>query len=57
MPDWENVVGNDGTCLEPLIQMPHLETVYVSKIGQSSAFPEWLGFKEITKSMKRLQRR
>jgi hypothetical protein len=57
MPDWENVVGNDGTCLESLIQMPHLEAVYVSKIGQSSAFPEWLGFKEITKSMKRPQRR
>jgi hypothetical protein len=47
VPNWEDVVGDDAACLEPLSQMPHLEAVYVAKIGQSSAFPEWLGFKEI----------
>jgi hypothetical protein len=47
MPTWEDVVGEDGACFEPLSQMPHLEAVFVEKIGQSSAYPKWLGFKEM----------
>jgi hypothetical protein len=47
MPNWEDTVGDDGACFEPLSQVPHLQAVYVEKIGQSSAFPEWLGFKEM----------
>jgi hypothetical protein len=46
IPNWEDIVGRDEACLEPLYQLPRLETVYVTKVKNSSAFPEQLAFKE-----------
>jgi hypothetical protein len=46
MPDWEVIVGNDVSCLEPLYHLPHLDAVYVPEIKQSVAFPAELNFKE-----------
>jgi hypothetical protein len=45
MPNWVDIVGDDGACVEPLCHMPHLEAVYVTEVKESSAFPAELGFK------------
>jgi hypothetical protein len=46
MPNWENLVGHDAACFEPLFQLPHLEVVYVSQVKTSAAFSAQLVFKE-----------
>jgi hypothetical protein len=46
MPDWAALVGDDGTCVEPLFHLPHLQAVYVRAVTQSSAFPAKLPFKK-----------
>jgi hypothetical protein len=45
IPNWEDIVGNDGACVEPLCHLPHLRAVHVRAVKQSSAFPAKLPFK------------
>jgi hypothetical protein len=46
LPNWEVAVGDDGTCLEPLCQLPHLQAVYMPDAQQYSVFSGKLVFKE-----------
>jgi hypothetical protein len=36
MPNWQDIVSDDGACVEPLCHLPRLDAVYVTEVKESS---------------------
>lgn len=48
---WEDFVGTDTECVEPLLGLQHLETVYVSEVTDSPAFGCGLTFAPVQNAL------
>lgn len=50
MPDWEAFVGDDATVsTEPLHSLIHLESIFLTEMKQTAAFPSTLIFQSVEK--------
>lgn len=47
MPAWDQVVGQDIECVQPLYLLPHLEVVWVREVKKTSAFPAGVTFRDL----------